>query len=38
MPCQPMAAGGWTVPRDLYPELTGLLASLALSQLEEGVC
>lgn len=37
-PLQPMAAGGWTVPRDLYPELTGLLASLALSQLEEGVC
>lgn len=37
-PLQPMAAGGWTVPRDLYPELTGLLAGLALSQLEEGVC
>jgi hypothetical protein len=38
MPCQPTAAGGWTVPRDLYPELTGLLAGLAMSQLEEGVC
>lgn len=30
--------GGWAVPGDLYPELTGLLAGLALSQLEEGVC
>ena len=38
MPRQPTAAGGWTVPEDLYPELTGLLAGLALSQLKEGVC
>jgi len=37
-PCQPTAGDGWTVPRDLYPELTGLLAGLAMSQLEEGVC
>ncbi len=37
-PLQPTAGGSWTVPEDLYPELTGLLAGLALSQLEEGVC
>ena len=37
-PLLPMVVGGWTVPEDLYPELTGLLAGLALSQLEVGVC
>jgi len=35
---QPTAGDGWTVPRDLYPELTELLAGLAMSQIEEGVC
>ena len=29
---------GWGVPERLYPELTELLAGLALSQLKEGVC
>lgn len=35
---RPTAGDGWTVPRDLYPELTELLAGLAMSQIEEGVC
>lgn len=29
---------GWGVPERLYPELTGLLAGLALGHLKEGVC
>lgn len=29
---------GWGVPEHLYPELTGLLAGLALGHLKEGVC
>lgn len=37
-PRPPCAGDRWGVPMSLYPELTGLLAGLALSRLEEGVC
>jgi len=30
--------GGLNVPGHLYPELTGLLAGLALGRFEEGLC
>lgn len=30
--------GGWGVPVRLYPELTRLVAGLALGRLEEGLC
>ena len=35
---QACRVGGWGVPERLYPELTELLAGLALSRIEEGVC